>query len=79
MPAMKPRPPQALLLSHLRRTGTPARAFAALAGLDPSQICRLISGERHPSLYTAFAIEDASGGDVPARSWLVQAPGRRIA
>lgn len=34
---------------------------------------------RRPSLELAFAIEDATGGEVPARSWLERSPDKAAA
>ena len=49
------------------RTG---REFARLIGVSEAYISDLRKAKRSPSLAIAFAIEDATGGEVPARSWL---------
>jgi DNA-binding transcriptional regulator YdaS (Cro superfamily) len=47
-----------------------ASYLAAQIGRSPSFVSDLRSGHRKPSLQVAFAIEDATGGAVPARAWL---------
>lgn len=44
--------------------------LADAAGISPSYLSDIKSGRRAPSLQVAFAIEDATGGDVPARAWV---------
>ena len=39
-------------------------------GVDPTQVCHMRRGRRAPTLPLAFAIQDATGNEVPARSWV---------
>jgi transcriptional regulator with XRE-family HTH domain len=50
----------------------PMRAgdLARQIGVSEAYISDLRKGKRSPSLAVAFAIEDATGGVVTARSWL---------
>lgn len=60
-----------LLEKHLADTNTSQSELARKAGLAPSAINKLLKGTRTtPDLATAMAIEDASGGAVPAKAWL---------
>jgi DNA-binding transcriptional regulator YdaS (Cro superfamily) len=45
-------------------------ALAASLGISPSYLSDMKKGNRRPSLKLAFAIEEATGGQVPARSWV---------
>lgn len=47
------------------------RDFAAMIGVDQSVVSRLVRGVVRPSLKLAFQIEGATGGSVPARSWVL--------
>ena len=49
-----------------------ANALAEAIGISPSYLSDIKKGNRVPSLRVAFAIEDATSGAVPARSWLTQ-------
>jgi transcriptional regulator with XRE-family HTH domain len=56
---------------YLTKIGRGAAAKVARdAGTSEGRISRLRKGLDEPSLRMAFAIENATGGDVPARSWL---------
>jgi transcriptional regulator with XRE-family HTH domain len=45
-------------------------ALAQAVGISASYLSDIKKGNRVPSLRVAFAIEDATNGDVPARSWV---------
>lgn len=47
-----------------------ANALAEAIGISPSYLSDIKKGNRVPSLRVAFAIEDATEGAVPARSWV---------
>jgi transcriptional regulator with XRE-family HTH domain len=47
-----------------------ANALAEAVGISPSYLSDIKKGYRAPSLRVAFAIEDATQGAVPARSWV---------
>lgn len=49
-----------------------ATALAEAVGISPSYLSDMKKGNRVPSLRVAFAIEEATDGAVPARSWLKQ-------
>lgn len=49
-----------------------ANALAEAIGISPSYLSDIKKGNRVPSLRVAFAIEDATQGAVPARSWVQQ-------
>jgi DNA-binding XRE family transcriptional regulator len=49
-----------------------ATALAQAVGISSSYLSDIKKGYRAPSLRVAFAIEDATEGAVPARSWLKQ-------
>jgi transcriptional regulator with XRE-family HTH domain len=46
-----------------------ATALAQAVGISASYLSDIKKGNRVPSLRVAFAIEDATNGAVPARSW----------
>ena len=48
-----------------------ANALAEAIGISPSYLSDIKKGNRVPSLRVAFAIEDATEGAVPARSWVM--------
>lgn len=58
------------LETYLTQNGLKQSQFAELVSLHPSVVSRFIKGEARPSLETAFAIERATGGAVPASSWV---------
>jgi transcriptional regulator with XRE-family HTH domain len=47
-----------------------ANALAQEVGISQSYLSDIKKGNRVPSLRVAFAIEDATQGFVPARSWV---------
>jgi len=49
-----------------------AGPLAEAVGISQSYLSDMKKGNRVPSLRVAFAIEDATQGAVPARSWLTQ-------
>ena len=49
-----------------------ANVLAEAIGISPSSLSDIKKGNRVPSLRVAFAIEDATEGAVPARSWVMQ-------
>lgn len=52
-----------------------ANALAQAVGISPSYLSDIKKGNRVPSLRVAFAIEDATQGAVPARSWVGEPDG----
>ena len=58
------------LSTYLRESSTTKLALAASVGIAKSTMTELSQGKYPPSLAVAFAIEDATGGAVPARGWL---------
>lgn len=65
-------PGAALLRSWLDNTGQSIPSFCEASGLDRVTVQRLLTAARGKriSLELATSIEDATGGVVPARSWL---------
>ena len=57
------------LNTYLRESGTTKLALATAVGIAKSTMTELSQGKYPPSLAVAFAIEDATGGAVPARGW----------
>jgi transcriptional regulator with XRE-family HTH domain len=57
---------QAFITSH----GIKQAEFAASIGATQSMVSRLINGAAIPSLSLAAKIERATGGAVPASSWI---------
>jgi transcriptional regulator with XRE-family HTH domain len=53
--------------------------FAGLVGANRSQVFRLVTDERGPSIELAARIEKATGGKVRSVDWTVPAPGARKA
>ena len=49
-----------------------ANALAEAVGISPSYLSDIKKGNRVPSLRVAFAMEEATQGAVPARSWVQQ-------
>ena len=49
-----------------------ATALAQAVGISPSYLSDMKKGNRVPSLRVAVAIEDATDGAVPVRSWVKQ-------
>ncbi len=60
---------QAFITLH----GIKQAEFAASIGATQSMVSRLINGAAIPSLSLAAKIERATGGAVPASSWIVEA------
>lgn len=58
------------LSSYLALNGIKQRAFASAIGVDPSIVSRLARNEMTPSLQLAVAIENETGGVVPATCWI---------
>lgn len=58
-----------LLANYLADHGLTQRAFAKLIDAPPPQISMWLSGRRRPGLDYALAIEQVTGGEVPAASW----------
>lgn len=57
------------LKEHLEKTGTSHAEFARRLGVTDSAVWRWAHGERTPGGKMAYAIEEVTGGKVPARSW----------
>lgn len=66
-----------LLSSYLSRCELSYAAFARLVGADRARIQRCAKGDRSPGLPLALAIEQATGGAVPASSWVPRRTKRR--
>jgi transcriptional regulator with XRE-family HTH domain len=69
-----------MLAKYLREKGQSQRAFERALDLQPGMLSGYLSGNRRPGLDTAFAIERATNGEVPASSWAEEeepAPRRR--
>lgn len=60
------------LLDDLLKSDCP-EAAAVRAALHRSQICNYRAMRRAPSVQTAFAIQSASKGKIPAASWTERA------
>lgn len=56
--------------AYLRKHGIEQGEFARLSGLPQPMISMWLSGKRSPGLESAFAIEKATGGEVPASAWV---------
>jgi transcriptional regulator with XRE-family HTH domain len=50
--------------------GLTAKEFAAKIGVNKSTLYRIENGEIVPTLGTAFALERATGGKIPAEAWV---------
>lgn len=55
---------------YLDHNGLSQKAFAAMIEVDPSVLCRYISGEVTPSLSAALRIKLATKGKVPVDVWV---------
>lgn len=64
--------PVRLLRAFLKKSGMSQAAFAAAAKVPQSVISRALSNRRTPGLTSAFRIEDATGGAVPAKAWVTE-------
>lgn len=60
----------ATLDQYLRVNRIRGGDFAGLVGIHPTSLSKMRRGRQTPTLAQAFAIEKASGGAVPAASWL---------
>ena len=60
----------ATLDEHLKQNGIRRRDFAEEIGVHESVLSRYCNGLARPALDTAFAIERATAGAVPASSWV---------
>ena len=65
------------LAKYLKESGRSAMEFSRSVGAAPSQISRLLSGERGPSIPLALEIERETDGAVPVASWVKKGEGRR--
>ena len=69
-----------LLAEFLEKHDFSESALARMAGLDPSTINKILRGHRkHPGLRSMLAIERATAGYVPVKSWPLEEPRRRVA
>ena len=68
---------RALLIQYIDKTLLAKTAFAEACGVSPPMLSRYIHGNRKPTLRAAFQIEHATGGEVPASSWLERASQRQ--
>ncbi len=57
------------LAAYLKRGGLTQLEFAKLAGVPGPQVSMWLSGRRRPGLNSAFKIERATAGAVPAFCW----------
>ncbi len=48
-------------------------------GVWPNHISRITAGKSVPSLKLAFMFEEMTGGEIPAKSWVVEPEGDREA
>jgi transcriptional regulator with XRE-family HTH domain len=58
------------LQKYLDDNSITQREFAARVSSSPSYINEIVAGSKTPGLKLAFAIERATGGAVPASSWI---------
>lgn len=67
-------PGSVLLRRYIDDAGTTIPAFATIAGIDRTQVQRLVegSGAKRVSVMTATRIERASGGAVPVSAWATE-------
>lgn len=61
-----------LLADHLRAMSLTQAQFALLVEVDQATVSKLCRGALMPSLPLAVRIERATGGKVPASSWVGQ-------
>lgn len=61
-----------LLARHLKAKNQTQSAFAEANGLSSPLVSMWLSRKRRPGLRSAVALEEATGGAVPAASWLVK-------
>jgi len=60
--------------AYLKARNIPDSEFAPLIGRDRSMVSKLRHGRLRPTLDLADAIERATSGVVPIRSWLLPTP-----
>lgn len=60
------------LSQYLEARSINQRQFAAMVGVDPSIISRLVADKMRPSLELAAAIQEATSGEVPAVGWVLE-------
>lgn len=65
------------LAKYLARHNVPQEAFASASGVPAPMVSLYVSGKRRPGLDYAFAIERATGGEVPALYWTTVRMARR--
>lgn len=58
------------LQTYLDANKFTAHGWALANGIDPSTVNKLLNGKQGASLELAVRIEDATGGEVPARLWV---------
>lgn len=58
------------LRKFIEISNTSQAKFAAAVGISRGYMSQLVGGSKTPSLDVAFAIERATGGAVPASSWV---------
>jgi transcriptional regulator with XRE-family HTH domain len=58
------------LARYLADKGVTQADLCRLSGIQPPMISEYVNGNRRPGLDAAFAIEKATGGEVPASYWL---------
>jgi transcriptional regulator with XRE-family HTH domain len=64
------------IVKYLEATEISQAQFARLTGTREGQVSAWVRGTRKPSLAEAFRLEKATGGAIPAASWV---NGRRAA
>lgn len=60
-----------ILIEFLKRERMTQSMFGQICGVARSTINQYISDQRRPPLEEAFRIQDATNGEVPARTWLL--------
>lgn len=61
------------LVAYIAQSGSPACVWAGRLGVSGGYLSQLLSGQKLPSLRLAVKIERATGGRVPASSWVPDA------
>lgn len=62
------------LRTFLAQTRTKQAELAKRVGVSCGYMSELVKGDKTPGLELAVRIEDATGGAVPARSWVASLP-----
>ncbi len=57
------------LAQHIKDMGTTQAEFARAHGFPPPKVCQWVNGTRRPGLKHALALDEATGGAVPASYW----------